>query len=53
MISPVAETSGASIDEVKYHIFLKLRSGNFGQKRIFQFSLYSLEIFQTNTIINS
>ena len=57
MISAVAETSGASIDEVKFHYFFKFRNsqknGKFGQKRIVWFSLHSLEIFQTNTVIIS
>ena len=58
MISAVAETSEASIDELKFHfIFLRLRNsqkdGKIDQKRIFQFLLYLLEYFQTNTIIIS
>ena len=39
MISAVAETSEASIEEIKLLIFLELRNsqknGKFGQKRIF------------------
>ena len=54
----IKETSKASIYEIKFqNYFFKLRNsqknGKFDQKRIFYFLLYSLEIFQTSTMIIS